>query len=346
MEAGQLRKGDALLTLFETAAGAAAVACYPDEARDLESLIGEVLGAARMQIAPDARKLLVARLGADRALSRAEVEKPRFYARGKTRIEEADVEAAVGDAAETALDRVVMSAASGRPAEAVRECERCVTGGESAQGVIPALQRHFLRLHRLRSGPDAGGPLEDLIRALKPPPNFRRRLPSSSRRARGPWRRLNTALARIGDVAEAGASTARWRTRWRKPSHGPRRAGRQNRLKAEPTRAAVARSARERPTTRREATSWRAQRRPERPAGARIGCVGSHMSNQRRSQSAALRPDTEPMVNQPRRSSDHRRSVSASKPISRCSAAQGEDDRAGMDQARLSGSAIRIAATR
>src|SRR5688572_19235689 len=41
VEAGSLRKGDALLTLFEAAAGAAAIACYPDEARDLEGMIGE-----------------------------------------------------------------------------------------------------------------------------------------------------------------------------------------------------------------------------------------------------------------------------------------------------------------
>ena len=111
VEAGSLRKGDALLTLFETAAGAAAVACYPDEARDLDGMVGDVLAAARMQIAPEARRLLVSRLGADRALSRAELEKLVLYARGKARIEEADVEAAVGDAAETALDRVVMAAA-------------------------------------------------------------------------------------------------------------------------------------------------------------------------------------------------------------------------------------------
>jgi DNA polymerase-3 subunit delta len=203
VEAGSLRKGDALLDLFERAAGAAAVACYPDETRDLESVVGEVLGAARMQIAPEARKLLVARLGADRALSRAEVEKLVLYARGKARIEEADVEAAVGDAAETALDRVVMAAASAHPAEAVRECERCVTGGESAQGVILALQRHFLRLHRLRSGSDAGRSMEDLMRALKPPPNFKQKAAIEQQARAWSPASLNAALSRIADAAKA-----------------------------------------------------------------------------------------------------------------------------------------------
>jgi DNA polymerase III subunit delta len=203
VEAGHLRRGDALLTLFETAAGAAAVACFPDEARDLDGMVGEVLAAARMQIAPEARKLLVSRLGADRALSRAEVEKLVLYARGKARIEEADVEAAVGDAAETALDRVVMAVASGRAGEAVRECERCLTGGEDAQRVILALQNHFLRLHRLRSGHDAGRSLEDLMRALKPPPNFRQKAAIEQQARLWTVASLHAALARIGDAAKA-----------------------------------------------------------------------------------------------------------------------------------------------
>jgi DNA polymerase-3 subunit delta len=203
VEAGSLRKGDALLTLFETAAGAAAIACYPDEARDLEGVVGDVLNAAKMTIAPEAKRLLLARLGADRALSRAEVEKLTLYARGKARIEEADVEAAVGDAAETALDRVVMAAASGQPGEAVRECERCVTGGESAQRIIAALQSHFLRLHRLRSGHDAGRSLEDLMRALKPQPNFKHKAAIEQQTRLWTVAGLDAALARIGDAAKA-----------------------------------------------------------------------------------------------------------------------------------------------
>jgi DNA polymerase-3 subunit delta len=203
VEAGNLRPDEALRTLFEKGADAAAVACYPDEARDLESVVSEVLGAARMEIAPAARKLLISRLGADRALSRAEVEKLTLYARGKARIEEEDVEAAVGDAAETALDRVALAAASGRMAEAVRECERCVAGGESAQGVILALQRHFLRLHRLRSAQEAGRSLEDAMRALKPAVHFRQKAAVEQQCRDWSLAGLNAALARIGNAAKA-----------------------------------------------------------------------------------------------------------------------------------------------
>src|SRR4029453_19280610 len=83
VEAGNLRPDDAMRGLFEKAPHAAAVACFPDEARDLEGMIRDVLAAAKLQISPDARALLVGRLGADRGLSRAEVEKLALYALGK-----------------------------------------------------------------------------------------------------------------------------------------------------------------------------------------------------------------------------------------------------------------------
>ena len=95
--------------------------------------------------------------------------------RGRSLIEETDVEAAVGDAAEMAIDRIVLAAASGRAAEAVRELNRSIAGGENAQAVIAALQRYFMRLHRLRSSMEAGRSLDEAMRALKPPPHFRQK---------------------------------------------------------------------------------------------------------------------------------------------------------------------------
>jgi DNA polymerase-3 subunit delta len=144
VEGGNLRPDEGMRALFEKSGNAAAVACFPDEARDLDAMVGDVLAAARARITPEAKKLLVARLGADRALSRGEVEKLALFARDKPMIEESDVEAIVGDAAEMALDRVVMAAGSGKTADALGECDRVIAAGESAQGIIAALQRHFI----------------------------------------------------------------------------------------------------------------------------------------------------------------------------------------------------------
>src|SRR6185295_11006792 len=203
VEAGNLRPDEALRSLFEKSAAAAAIACFPDEARDLEAVARDVLGRAQLQIAPEALRLLLSRLGADRALSRAEIEKLALYASGKGKIEEADVEAAVGDAAELAIDRVVLAAGSGRLEAALNECDRCVAGGENAQAIIAALQRHFVRLHAMRSAFDAGRALEDIMRQQRPPLHFRRKaIIEQHCRA---WTRaaLDGALGRINAAAKA-----------------------------------------------------------------------------------------------------------------------------------------------
>jgi DNA polymerase-3 subunit delta len=169
VEAGNIKADDKVRTLFEKSPIAVAIACYADAARDLESLVRDVLGEFGVEIAPEARELLIARLGADRILSRAEIEKLALYVTGRTRIESADVEAIVGDAAELAVDRIVLAAVSGEARTAVRECDRAIASGESPQLVISALLRHVLRLERVRTAMDAGRSFDDAIRPLRPP---------------------------------------------------------------------------------------------------------------------------------------------------------------------------------
>jgi DNA polymerase-3 subunit delta len=202
VEAGNLRPDDALRSLFEKTPRAAAVACFPDETRDLDGMIRETLAAANVRISQDARKLLLTRLGADRALSRAEVEKLALFALGKEEIEESDVEAAVGDASELALDRIVLAVGAGRLESALTECDRCIAAGESAQTVIAALQRHFLRLHRMRSAFDAGRSMDDIVRQLRPPLHFKQRDAVEQQCRDWPLAKLDGALTAIADAAK------------------------------------------------------------------------------------------------------------------------------------------------
>lgn len=175
VEGGNLKPDDALRALFEKSEHAAAIACYADEAADLETLVREVLKTHGLAIAADAREALVGRLGADRALSRNEIEKLALYASGKTEIEVGDVEAVVGDAAEMTLDCIPAATAAGDGARAVIECDRWVASGESPQAVIVALQRHFQRLHRVRAAIDGGRTLDDALKALRPPLHFKQK---------------------------------------------------------------------------------------------------------------------------------------------------------------------------
>lgn len=200
VEAGNLKPTDALRANFEKSPHAAAIACYGDEGRDLEGLVREVLQAANLDISPEARALLVARLGADRAMSRAEVEKLALYANGKSRIEPEDVDAIVGDASEMAIDRIVNAATSGNAAIAVNEFARAVTAGESPQMVISAIQRHLHKLHRVRSDIDKGVQLTEAIRQLRPPLHFKQRDAFAEQCRRWSRPALDRALAATADA--------------------------------------------------------------------------------------------------------------------------------------------------
>ncbi len=207
VEAGNLKADDKLRQLFEKSATAAAIACYGDDAQDLDGVIRDVLQKNGLQISASARQLLLARLGADRVLSRGEIEKLALYASGKGQIDDDDVEAIVGDAAELTMDRVVQAAALGNSEKAVAELARALAAGESAQGIILATQRHFTRLHRIRTAVDAGRPVDAAISDIKPPIHFKQKdvLAAQCRAWRTPV--LETALAGIA-VAARTARTA------------------------------------------------------------------------------------------------------------------------------------------
>lgn len=202
VEAGNLRADEALRKLFEAPAHAAAVPCFADEARDLDGVIKAELSAAKLSITPEARQLLISRLGADRALSRNEVGKLALFAAGKGTIDVADVEAIVGDASELTVSTIVMAAASGNAAVALSELDRAVEAGESSQGMIVVLQRHIQRLHRLVTALDMGRSFEDASRALRPPLFFKEKTQVEAQCRLWDSRRLARALAMVATAAK------------------------------------------------------------------------------------------------------------------------------------------------
>jgi DNA polymerase III subunit delta len=203
VEAGNLKPDDGLRALFEKEPSAAAVACYPDSDADLEGLVGEVLAPYRMKIEPDARELLVARLGADRSLSRAEIEKLALFVLGREIITLDDVEAVVGDASDLGLEKIAEAAASGEAQRAIADFGRAIASGESAQAIILITQRYFLKLHRIRADLDGGQALEDALRGIRPPLHFKSRPVFAAQCRRWSRAGLDAALKRIAETAKA-----------------------------------------------------------------------------------------------------------------------------------------------
>lgn len=207
VEAGNLRPDEGLRPLFEKAASAAAIPCYADSEEDLAKLVGDVLKAHKLTIAPDALDMLVARLGADRAMSRGEIEKLALYAHGRTEVTTEDIEAVVGDASDLQLDRIPEAAASGDSARAAADADRAIAAGDGAQTILLATQRYFLRLHRLRAAVDAGRSIDEAVRQIRPPIPFKAQALLAQQCRAWSTPRLTAALGEISGAVAATRQT-------------------------------------------------------------------------------------------------------------------------------------------
>lgn len=169
VEAGNLRPDSGLRKLFESHKSAAALPCYGSDSA-LAELIDAELAEAGLSIDRDTRDYLMTRLGADQALSRAEVVKLALYAQGGDSVSHEDIEAIVGDAAETALENFVYAASGGNAKAALSELQRLAAAGTDKAAALSALGRHFTQLHRVASAVAGGQRTEDALRSLRPPP--------------------------------------------------------------------------------------------------------------------------------------------------------------------------------
>ena len=130
IEAGDIKGGHALRTQVEKAKTGAAVPCYAEEGRDLGRLLDEMLAAAKLTAEPEARRLLLGLIGADRRLSRMEIDKVLLYCAGRGQVTAEDVAAVVSDAAALSVDAVIDAAFLGQLDLIEREARRVFADGE------------------------------------------------------------------------------------------------------------------------------------------------------------------------------------------------------------------------
>jgi DNA polymerase III subunit delta len=173
VEAGDLPGRSSLRKLCEGSAGAAAIACYADTARDLGDLIRETFAARRIAVSPEAQSYLVAHLGGDRLVTRQELEKLALYVGDGGRVAFADAVACIGDTTSLSIEELVYAAADGEPAKLETALQRCLQEGQAPISILRATMRHFHRLHLAAARVAAGGSAEDAARALRPPIFFK-----------------------------------------------------------------------------------------------------------------------------------------------------------------------------
>jgi DNA polymerase-3 subunit delta len=173
--AGDLGPRSTLRRLFEGADTGAALACYVDDGMALEQVIRETLRPHGMTVGGDAMAHLLAHLGGDRLLTRAELDKLVTYKGEPGEITLAEAAACVGDTAALGLDDLALAVADGDDARAHRVLDRLLRSGTGPVPVLRAVSRHFLRLHLAAGMVAAGRSPDQAVGALKPPPIFKQR---------------------------------------------------------------------------------------------------------------------------------------------------------------------------
>ncbi len=175
VSAGDLKKSQSLRKRIETHKSALAIACYADDGRALDRLVTDELRQAGLDISREARTLLLSILGADRLASRQEVQKLCLYCAASERVETADIEAIVADAAGLALDGLIDAMAGGDVARLEREYSRLLASGHHASVIALQALRHVQTLDQAVATREAGGSVEEALSGIRPPIFFKRR---------------------------------------------------------------------------------------------------------------------------------------------------------------------------
>ncbi|APH58286.1 DNA polymerase III subunit delta [Granulibacter bethesdensis] len=175
LEAGTLTPRSKLRVLAEKMASAASIACYPDEGRSLSQTIQDSLARDRVSIEADALKWLCDHLGADRALTRREIDKLALYAGqdGTATIEAA--QACIGDLAGLSLEDALYASVIGDVSGAERALSLALAEGTTSIAVIRMALQHMQRLRKLRAVMQENGTSSaEAVRQAKPPVFFKR----------------------------------------------------------------------------------------------------------------------------------------------------------------------------
>jgi DNA polymerase-3 subunit delta len=206
LEAGELAPKSPLRSLIEKASTAVALPCFVDEIKSLDILVDQGLKQYGLHIDRDAKVVLIERLGADRLMSRNEINKLALYVSGRQRITLADVDAMMTDTGTVNLDQLIDSVFVGDSNNADEMLRRCFAEHLDAGVIVGALLRHAILLQQSRALLDQGKDLASITQASRL--HFKRK--NAFEKQIRHWRReaLETAIAHLFEAQTMARKTS------------------------------------------------------------------------------------------------------------------------------------------
>jgi len=199
---GEMKTSSTIRKAVEASRHFAAIACYPDSARDLASLIKASLEEAGLGIRPDALGVWMERLDGDRALIRSEIEKMILYVgpdSGAT-ITQDDIDANTVGAQGVTYDDIISNVFLGNVAKADDALRRAYAGRMAPIGILLSFQRHIMRLMEASGKTANGMGREQALNTLYPRAFGPRLQAEVTQLGRWPSRALQSALSQALDV--------------------------------------------------------------------------------------------------------------------------------------------------
>ena len=175
LTAGSLSKTDALRKVFESSDKAGVFACYADDGEQLRRLVATSLAENGLTATPDVIGMIAENLGADRLVSRSELEKLAAYMGDEKRVTADDVAACIEDASVLSIENFIYELAGGQIEAAQATLERLYAEGQAPIGLLRAVSFHFKKLHVTLSRIEAGESVDGAVKKLMPPLHFKRK---------------------------------------------------------------------------------------------------------------------------------------------------------------------------
>ena len=154
--------------ILEKSPLAAVIPCYQDTERSLLGLVRTAAREENVRISEDAEEYLVNRLGADRLVTRQEIEKLMLFAKKTQKLSVDDARCLLEDNGAMSVEELVYAVTDGNYKKISLYANRAAEEGVSNIVIIRAIQRHLYRLYQVSQAVQSGKNIADAMDKLKP----------------------------------------------------------------------------------------------------------------------------------------------------------------------------------
>ena len=173
VEASETTTKHAIVKLFETSKIAASMGCYVDGKNDIRALATGIFAADNIRASRDAMDIITHRLGGDHALSKQEIEKLALMAGKGGTLDADEVQIALGDSANLAIDDIADSLASGAVDRLQKSLQKAWYEDTNPVVIVRGCQGYFRKLGLAGHAMTGGKSAQNAIKSLRPPPHFK-----------------------------------------------------------------------------------------------------------------------------------------------------------------------------